>query len=123
MNRATIILCVLLTACVHVSKSVLSDLYAGSPVPAGNVAVLLASMGDTIPWSCDRLAILHASGSQEFTNEGMVLDKLREETGKLGGNAVYVQGMEEAGTGEKFAAALLGTQSNRDADAIALRCN
>jgi len=111
-----------LAACVHVSKSVLSESYMGSPLPPGEVTVWLASMNDSIPSNCERVAILHASGAQDYTNEGQIFDKLREEAGKLGANAVYVQNMEDAGTGERVVDAIFGTGSDRDSDALALHC-
>lgn len=111
-----------LAACVHVSKSVLSESYMGNPLPPGEVTVWLASLNDSIPANCERVAILHASGAQDYTNEGQIFDKLREEAGKLGANAVYVQNMEDAGTGERVVDAIFGTGSDRDSDAVALHC-
>ncbi len=110
---------VLLAGCVHVSKSVLMD-RSSMPVPMQSVYVFLA--GDTIPSSCERVAILHASGEQDWTNEGQMIDKLRSEAGKLGANALHLRSMEDAGTGERVVAALFDTQADRDADALALWC-
>lgn len=110
---------VLATACVSVSKSVLNDRSA-YPVAQPDVYVFLP--GDEIPESCERVALLHASGPQDWTNESQMLDKLREEAGKLGANAIQIQTMEDAGTGERVVAALFGTGSDRDSDAIALWC-
>ena len=56
---------------------------------------------DSIP-EHTRVAILNASGSSGFTNEGQMIDKLREEAGKLGANAIILSGMKEPGAGEKF---------------------
>lgn len=109
----------LASGCVSVSKSVLQDRSA-SPVPQAQVSVFLAD--DEIPEDCERVAILHASGDDSFTDEGDVYNKLREEAGKLGANAVHVQTMEDPGTGERFASALFGTSSDRDSDAVALFC-
>ena len=117
--RVLAVLLLALTACVSVSKSVLQDRSA-SPVPQADVYVFLA--GDTSPASCERVAILHASGHQDYTNEGQMLDKLREEAGKLGANAVQLQTMEDAGTGERVVSALFGVGSDRDSDAVALWC-
>jgi len=72
-----------LAACVTVSKTVLTDEFRSAPVPPGQVDVLMASMGDSIPSACVRVAILHASGDEDVTDEGDMLDKLREEAGKL----------------------------------------
>ncbi|MEQ9570223.1 MAG: hypothetical protein RLN75_08555 [Longimicrobiales bacterium] len=117
--RIIVLLPLVLTACVTVSKSVLMDRSA-HPVPREQVYVYLA--GDSIPESCERVAILHASGSQDHTNESQMIDKLREEAGKLGANAVHLQTMEDAGTGERVVSALFGTPSDRDSDALALWC-
>ena len=113
---------VLAAGCVTVSKSVLTNQYESSPIAEEAVTVLMASMGDSIPTRCVRVAILHAKGNQEWTNEGDVVNKLRSEAGKLGANTVFLQNMEDAGTGERFAGALFGTSVDRDADALALRC-
>lgn len=112
----------LLAACVTVSKSVLTEEFVAHPVPQENVTVLMASIGDSMPPECTRVAMLHASGDQDTTNEGEVLDKLREETGKLGGNTVFVQNMEDAGTGERVVGAIFGVGADRDAEAVALHC-
>lgn len=117
--RIIALLPLLLTACVTVSKSVLMDRSA-FPLPREQVYVYLA--GDSVPESCERVAILHASGSQDHTNESQMIDKLREEAGKLGANAVHLQTMEDAGTGERVVSALFGTTSDRDSDALALWC-
>ncbi len=98
--RRALLLTLLLVGCVHVNKSVLMDRSA-YPLPMMDVSVFLP--GDWIPDSCERVAILHASG--DYTNESQMLDKLREEAGKLGANAVHFQRI-----------------SDGDADAFALWC-
>ncbi|MCG6955136.1 MAG: hypothetical protein LJF04_04015 [Gemmatimonadetes bacterium] len=110
---------VVLAGCVTVSKSVLMD-RSHSPVARDDVYVFIA--GDTIPESCQRVALLHASGDEDLTEEGDMIDKLREEAGKLGANAVHLRTMEDPGTGERAVAAIFGTSADRDADAIALWC-
>ena len=112
----------LAVACVTVSKTVLTEEYVGTPVPPEQVNVLMALMGDTIPRECTRIAFLHASGDEDVTDEGDMLEKLREESGKLGANTLFVQTMEEAGTAERIVGEVFGTESDRDADALALYC-
>lgn len=112
----------LATACVSVSKTVLTEDFKSAPVPPGRVNVLMAVLGDTIPEDCTRVAIMHASGDQDTTDEGDFLDKLREEAGKLGANTVFVQTMEDAGTAERILGGVLGTPSDRDSDSLALYC-
>lgn len=110
---------VLVTGCVKVHKAVMND-RSNAPVAPEDVYLFLAD--DEIPEDCERVALLHGSGAQEWTSEGKMWDKLREEAGKLGANAVHIQEMEDAGTGERIAAGLFGTQADRDAEAIALFC-
>ncbi len=121
-TRTTVLLAVLATACVSVSKTVLDEGFRDAPVPASRVDVLMASMGDTIPQDCTRVAILHASGDQDMTDEGDFLEKLREEAGKLGANTVYVRSMEDAGTAERIVGAVFDVPADRDSEALALHC-
>jgi hypothetical protein len=121
--RSILTFTLLASACVTVSKSVLTEQYMSTPVPREGVAVLMASVGDSLPRDCVRVAVLHASGDQDYTDEGDVLNKLRDEAGKLGANTVFLQNMEDAGTGERVVGALFGTNSDRDADALALHCD
>lgn len=118
MGRSLLLL-LAVTGCVTVSKSVLMD-RSDTPVPRDGVYVFLES--DTIPASCERVALLHASGDEDVTDEGQMIDRLREEAGKLGANALYLRTMEDPGTGERIASAVFGTSADRDSDAIALWC-
>ncbi len=118
MKRALLML-PFVCGCVHVSKSVLMD-RSGTPVSMEAVEVLLPM--DEAPPSCERVAILHASGDVDLTDEGQMIDRLREETGKLGGNAVHLMSMMDPGTGERIVAAVFDSSADRDAGAIALWC-
>ena len=108
-----------LGACVTVSKSVLMDRSA-FPVPQQNVYVFLPS--DSVAPSCERVALLNASGEENFTNESQMIDKMRDEAGKLGANAILLQSIEDPGGAERFASAIFGTQADRDGASIALWC-
>lgn len=112
-------LVVLCGACVSVNKSILIDRSA-TPVPKEEVHVFLPR--DEIPPTCERVAILNASGDETLTNESQMIDKLRDETGKLGGNAIVLGEIEDPGSGERIASALFGTASDRDTQAEALWC-
>ncbi len=93
----------LVAACVSVNKSVLRP--GLPPVPVESVQVFFET--DSIP-EHTRVAILNAQGSSGFTNEGQMIDKLREEAAKLGANAIILSGMKEPGAGEKFVNYLAG---------------
>ena len=92
--------------CVHVNSSVLSSTYSADPVPAEEVSVFLGE--DIVPGDCERVAIVHAAGSDE------VMNALREEAGRLGANAIDLRALH-SGTEVRKA-------SGDHWDALALRC-
>jgi hypothetical protein len=110
---------VVIGGCVTVGKSVLMDRSA-TPVPEAQVYVFLPS--DSIAPTCERVAILNAQGSTDFTDESQMIDKMREEAGKLGANAILLQGIEDPGGAERVVGALFGTGTDRDGQAVALWC-
>lgn len=107
----------LLGACVSVNKSILDRSMMATPVPRDDVHVYLP--GDSVP-EHRRIAILNGKGDVDMTNEGQMLDKLREEAGKLGANAIILGETEDPGTGAKVAKAFLGTSANRKTEAMAV---
>ena len=107
----------LIAACVSVNKSVLSTSRVSYPVPKEQVQVYFA--GDTVP-AHERIAILNGSGDDTMTNQGQLIDKLRQEAGKLGANAIILQEVKEASTGARVAQAILGTSANRKGEALAI---
>lgn len=107
------------TACVSVSKSVLMD-RSFAPVPKLDVYVFL--LEDEVPEDCERVALLSASGEVDWTDESQMIDKMREEAGKLGANAIQIRAIEDPGTGERVVAAIFDTEADRDGSAIALWC-
>lgn len=80
-------LVLLLSGCVHMSRSVLLD-RSSAPVPAEQVRVV--SVADSIPHGCERVADLHASASKELSSDEKVIGKFKQEAGKLGANVVRV---------------------------------
>lgn len=119
MKKAALGAVLVATACISVNKTVLMD-RSTNPVPQDEVHVFLPR--DEIPSTCQRVAILNASGDESFTDESQMIQKLREEAGKLGGNAILMGEIEDPGSGERIASALFGTTSDRDSQAEALWC-
>lgn len=118
MKNVSVMAAILIVAaCVSVNKSVLSTSRVSYPVPKEQVQVYFA--GDTVP-EHDRIAILNGSGDDNMTNQAQLIDKLREEAGKLGANAIILQDVEEASTGAKVAQAILGTSAKRKGEALAI---
>ena len=104
-------------ACVSVNRSILAPSPTGRTFPLEAVTVYFES--DSIPQHT-RLAILNARGDADMTNEAAMIDKLREEAGKLGANAIILGDLEEPGTGARIAGAVFGTSTNRETQAIAI---
>ena len=84
MSKGAPLLALLALACVSVGKSVLDTSFQTNPVERDNVFVYVE--GDSIP-EHTRIAILDARGDSDMTDEGDLLNKMREEAGKLGANA------------------------------------
>ena len=106
-----------LTACVMVNKTVLDRSFMDAPIPQENVHVYLP--GDELP-DHTRIAILHAEGDVDITNEGEMIDAMRKEAGKLGANAIVLGEIRDPGTGERIAAAIFDTAAERRGQAIAI---
>jgi hypothetical protein len=103
--------------CVSVNKSVLSQSRAAYPVARDSVHVYLP--GDSVP-AHERIAILTAKGDEATTNEAQMLDKMRQEAGKLGANAIILGDMTDPGNTTRVLGAVFGTPSNRKGQAIAI---
>ncbi|HSK21218.1 MAG TPA: hypothetical protein VK912_18835 [Longimicrobiales bacterium] len=103
--------------CVSVNKSVLSSSRVAYPVPRDSVHVYLP--GDSVP-PHERIAILTAKGDENTTNEAQMLDKMRQEAGKLGANAIVLGDMTDPSSTSRVLGALFGTPSNRKGQAIAI---
>lgn len=117
MQRAALLFVVMASACVSVGKSVLDTSFQARPVAEEDVFVYVT--GDSVP-EHTRVAMLDAKGNTDWTDEGDLLNKLRQEAGKLGANAIIWGETEDAGTGARVAQALLGTSANRTTTAIAI---
>ena len=110
-------LTLLLATCVTVNKTVLDRSFMATPVAKESVHIYLP--GDEVP-EHTRIAILHAEGDVDMTDESEMIDKLREEAGKLGANAIVLGELRDPGTGAMVASAILGTTAERRGQAIAI---
>jgi len=105
------------TACVNVGKTVLNRSFQADPVARDDVYVYVP--GDTVP-EHTRVALLDAEGDADLFQNSDLINKLREEAGKLGANAIILGELEDPGTGARVAEAILGTTANRTGQAIAI---
>lgn len=106
-----------LAACVSVNKSVLSRSRVHEPLPLEQVQVYFAD--DSVPGH-ERIAILNAEGAESFTDRGKIIDKLRQEAGKLGANAIILNELKDPGTGERVVAMVFGVAAMRKGSALAI---
>ena len=84
------------------------------PVPQAEVQVLLAS--DSVPTTCERVALISAIGGLG-SNQGQIWNRLRDEAGKLGANAVLISDTEDPGFG-----GFLVDGTTNEGESIALWC-
>lgn len=87
---------------------------SSSPVPELDVRIFLP--GDSIPDTCERVALIDAKGDL-MSNEGKVYKKFRQEAGKRGANAIVIQAVEDSGVMKQL---FLGIK--HEGDAIAVWC-
>jgi hypothetical protein len=112
-----VVILLMVVGCISVNKSVLTPNPTGRVFTTEEVTVYFET--DSIP-EHTRVAILNARGDADTTGEGKMIDKLREEAGILGANAIILGALEEPGTGRRVVAAIFGTSKNREAQAIAI---
>ena len=75
---------------------------------------------EDIPGEFEKIAILNAKGSSDFTNESQMYNALKKKAAKIGANGILFQPVKEASQGAKVAAAIFGTGTSRRAEMIAI---
>jgi uncharacterized protein YidB (DUF937 family) len=75
---------------------------------------------ESIEGEYDEMAVINIEASANLTDESDVYKRAREDAAKIGANGVLFEKMEEAGTGERVAAALVGTGADTDAKMVAI---
>lgn len=88
------------------------------PVPEDSVTIYLEE--SSIEGEYERMAVVNIEATSNWKDESDVYAEGRKQAAKIGANGVLFEKMEEAGTGERVAAALLGTGADTDARAIAI---
>lgn len=93
---ALLLLALAATACASVNEPAAVD-RSDSPVSRQDVLVYL--QGDQVPGDCQRVATLNAGAGDEAAVDGLVVDRLREATGRMGGNAVLLNAATDGDAG------------------------
>lgn len=107
------------TACVSVNATEVAPGRSFSPVSNGDVRIFQTE--EDVPGYHVEVAILHASGQENWTDQSDMMNKMREKAAELGANGIVVSGIEEPGTGEQIVGALFGTGADREGRALAIR--
>lgn len=117
MRQAVILLCIgALGACVSVSSTDLNPSANYAPVVEDEVRIFQSE--DEVPEPFVKLALFNASGSDMYTDESDLYNKMREKAAERGCNGVILQGAEDAGTAEKI---FFGASADREAEAVCVR--
>lgn len=110
---------ILLSGCISTSAVPLAGAGKHAPIPREFVAIF-ASEGD-IPGPYEKVAIIHARGSSQWTNENMMFGELQREAAKMGANGIVVGGVVEPSAGAKVAGAVFGVSPQRKGEVLAVR--
>ncbi|HET6764545.1 MAG TPA: hypothetical protein VFH27_12765 [Longimicrobiaceae bacterium] len=118
---AVVLAAVVLTGCVSARATMLGPTAQRAPVAEDQVRIYLAA--DSVPSSCERIALIDLEGSAQMTNETQMLRAGRRRAGKIGANAIKMgDQVKEPGTGRIVASALLGVSANRKTQFTAFIC-
>lgn len=110
---------VVLIGCVRAHEQYLTPTRY-EPVPVEQVTVFLdvsELQVDTLAY--ERLAIIHLSGDQAFTNREQMIKKAVEKAAEIGANGVVFMGVEEGRTTYNFFTGL--NTSDRQGEVVAVR--
>lgn len=110
---------VMTTGCISTNATILNP----SPVkraaiPADQVRIYRTAAQVTGRY--EEVALLHARGETNWTNERDMLESMRKKAGKVGANGVILETIREAGAVERIAATVLQTGTLRRGSAIAI---
>ena len=68
----------------------------------------------------ERVALIYASGSAEYTRESGMVNKLRQEAAKRGANGIILEPIREPGAGAKVVGAIFGIGTQRKGQVVAV---
>lgn len=106
----------LVGACVSLNTTTLDPSANYTKVQKEDVRIFQG--GDNVPEPWVKIALFNASGSDTFTDESDLYNKMREEAAKRGCNGVVLQGQEDAGTAEKI---FFGWGADQEAEGVCIR--
>lgn len=114
-------LMLILAGCVHTDVTRLQNA-TYSPTDPEAVRIFLDE-GD-IPGSYEKVALIHTSGSNEFTSREKHVRRAREEAAALGANGILLKGVKGPSAADKAVAAFVSSGfTDKEGEMIAIRYN
>jgi hypothetical protein len=119
---ALVIAAFALSGCVSTNTTMLVPPQKYGPVPEDSVQVFLSEQEiKDKGYQFERVALIYATGSSEYTSESGMVRKLRHDAGQRGANGVVLNPIHEPGAGAKIAGALFGVGTQRKGEVVAVR--
>ncbi len=116
-----VITAALLSACVSTNTTMLVPPQKYAPVPDDSVQVFLSEQEiKDKGYQYERVALIYATGSAEYTSESGMVRKLRHDAGQRGANGIVLNPIHEPGAGAKVAGALFGIGTQRKGEVVAV---
>jgi hypothetical protein len=120
MKRLSLYLPLALAGCVTAQATMLGPNLNYAPVPEAEVRVFLRE--DLVPGNCTQYALIHTTGSADWTNETDLIAAARRRAGKIGANAVLLGEVRDPKAGTRFVAAIFNVPANQKGQLLAYRC-
>ena len=109
-----------LSACMHTSAVLLDPSMSYRPVDPYDVVIYLDERD--VPYEYEPIALVHARGDDDWTDEGDMIEAMREEAAKLGAHGIIIEWIEEPGALEHIIEHLTHADTaNRRGKVVAIR--
>ena len=82
-----------LSACMHTNAVLLDPSRSYRPVDPYDVVIYLDERD--VPYEYEAIALVHARGDDDWTDEGDMIEAMREEAAKLGAHGIIVDWITE----------------------------
>lgn len=76
---------------------------------------------EDIPGEYERIGVIYAEGPANMTNQRQMVEKMRTEAAKIGGNGVVMTGIQEPSAGAQVAGAVFGVSPQREGEFLVVR--
>jgi hypothetical protein len=106
-----------LAGCIQTQATML-DPTARPAVPAEEVRVYRTA--ESIECDYAEVALIHAQGGANFTNENQMIEAAKKRAGTIGANGVVLGTIDEPSAGAKVAGAIFGVSPDRRGEMLAV---